>query len=50
MIPQDCIISPSDKNVGISILPPSWYSRQYREQIDKGGHELQTMNEAQCVS
>ena len=50
MIPHDCIISPSDKNVGTSILPPSWYSRQYHEQIDKGGHELQTMNEAQCVS
>ena len=50
LIPHGCIISPSDKNVGVSILPPSWYLKQYEEQILKGGHELQTMSEAQCVS
>ena len=50
MIPDDCIISPSDKNVGVSLLPSSWYSKQYHEQIAKGGHELQIMDEPQCLA
>ena len=30
LIPRDCIISQSDKNVGISILPPAWYAKEYK--------------------
>ena len=50
MIPEDCIISPCDKNVGVSVLPASWYSLQYNEQIRKGGHILQTMSEKECIA
>ena len=43
LIPQGCIISASDKNIGVSILSPSWYSKEYHSQILKGGHELESV-------
>ena len=49
MIPGECIISQSDKNIGISLLPPSWYAKEYRSQILKGGYEEVSMSEEQCL-
>ena len=49
LVPDDCIISPSDKQVGISVLPKSWYEKEYQSQLVKGGHELVNMTEAQCL-
>ena len=50
LIPENCIITKSDKNVGISILPPEWYAKEYKNQILKGGHELIEMTETQCIA
>ena len=50
LIPQGCIISASDKNIGVSILPPSWYSKEYHSQILKGGHELVDISESRCLA
>ena len=49
-IPKDCIITQSDKNVGISLLPPSWYAKEYKSQIEKGGHEKIDMSEDSCLA
>ena len=49
LIPQNCIISQSDKNIGISMLPPSWYAKEYQSQILKGGYEEVSMSEDQCL-
>lgn len=50
LVPEDCIITQSDKQVGISILPHSWYEKEYQNQIVKGGHELVSMSEGQCLA
>ena len=49
LIPDDCIISQSDKNLGVSILPPSWYEKEYNSQIIKGGQEKMNISEFQCI-
>ena len=46
-IPEDCIISPSDKNLGVS--PPVWFEKEYNSQIIKGGHEKVELSEFQCL-
>ena len=50
LIPQGCIITMSDKNVGVSILPPQWYAQEYNNQIIKGGHQSVNMSEAECIT
>ena len=50
LIPIGCILSPSDKNLGISLLPPRWYEKEYAAQEIKGGYELQQISETQCVN
>jgi hypothetical protein len=50
LIPDRCIITNSDKNVGISILPPEWYKKEYLSQISKGGHELVDLTEEECLA
>ena len=50
LIPTNAILSPSDKNLGACLLPPSWYEKEYESQIEKGGYELQDMDENQCIS
>ena len=50
MIPGKSILTPSDKNLGVCLVPPSWYEAQYREQILKGGYELQDMDEKGCLA
>ena len=50
LIPSGCIISPSDKNLGISILPPEWFAKEYETQVMKGGHESIDMTESECLS
>ena len=49
LIPANSILSPSDKNLGASLLPPSWYQKEYEAQIQKGGYELQIIDENQCI-
>ena len=49
-IPKDCIITQSDKNIGISLLPPSWYAKEYQTQIEKGGYEKIDMSENLCLA
>ena len=49
LIPGNSILSPSDKNLGVCLLPPLWYEKQYKEQIIKGGYELQDMDECSCL-
>ena len=49
LIPKESILSPSDKNLGISLLPSSWYEKEYLAQVEKGGYELQDINESDCV-
>ena len=48
-MPKDCIITPWDKNVGISVLPYDWYKKEYKVQIIKGGYEPIQMNETSCL-
>ena len=48
-IPADCIVTQSDKNVGISVLTPSWYAKEYQAQISKGGYEKIDLLEEQCL-
>ena len=47
---NNCIISPSDKQVGISILPYAWYIKEYNSQLEKGGHEKVNISEEKCVA
>ena len=49
LIPANSILFPSDKNLGASLLPPSWYQKAYEAQIQKGGYELQIIDENQCI-
>ena len=48
-IPAECIVTQSDKNVGISVLSPSWYAKEYQAQISKGGYEKIDLLEEQCL-
>ena len=50
LVPEEVIISPSDKQVGISVLPFSWYEKEYRNQVVKGGHEQIQMTESHCIA
>ena len=50
LVPAGCIVSPSDKNIGVSILPPDWFAKEYRTQVLKGGYELINMNEEECLA
>ena len=50
LLPKNCIISPSDKQVGISILPFAWYIKEYKTQLEKGGHEKIIMTEEKCLA
>ena len=49
LIPKGAILSPSDKNLGISLLSPAWFEKEYTSQVDKGGYEKQSMSEAVCI-
>ena len=49
LIPKDCIVTISDKNVGISLLPPDWYFQEYMSQISKGGHQKIEIGEQECI-
>ena len=50
LIPSRTIITNSDKNVGVSILPAEWYDKEYQSQILKGGHELINLSEKECLA
>ena len=50
LIPVNTVLSPSDKNLGACLLPPSWYQKEYASQIQKGGYELQEITENQCIT
>ena len=50
LIPNRSIITNSDKNVGVSILPTEWYEKEYQSQILKGGHELVNLTEDECLA
>ena len=50
LIPNRSIVTNSDKNVGVSILPTEWYEKEYQSQILKGGHELVNLSEDECLS
>ena len=49
MVPKGCIITPSDKNLGVSILPLEWYRREYAVQIEKGAYIKVNKTEEQCI-
>ena len=49
-LPPGSIITKSDKNVGISVLPLEWYIREYEVQIAKGGYVKVDMSEPQCLA
>ena len=49
-LPHSCIITQSDKNVGVSILPYEWYMKEYEVHIQKGGHEAVHISENQCLA
>ena len=48
-VPDNCILSPSDKNLGVCLLPVQWYKKEYEGQVEKGGYELQNITEEQCL-
>ena len=50
LIPKDCILSPSDKGLGASLLPVKWYEKEYKAQILKGGYEVQKFSEEKCLA
>ena len=50
LLPHNCVVSPSDKGVGISVLPYDWYCKEYESQVRKGGHEQIQMSEDQCLA
>ena len=41
LIPQDTIVIPSDKNLGVCLLPIHWFEKEYKAHIVKGGYEMQ---------
>ena len=49
LVPKHCIISQSDKNVGVSILPAAWYMKEYQVQVERGGYQLVNMTEEECI-
>ena len=50
LIPRNCILSPSDKNLGVCMLPPLWHDKEYKSQVLKDGYEIQDISEAKCLS
>ena len=48
LMPEGSVITTSDKNVGISILPYEWYIKEYETQMEKGGHENVNISEDEC--
>ena len=50
LIPKGAILSPSDKNLGISLLSPAWFEKEYTSQDKKGGYEKQSMSETVCIT
>ena len=39
LLPRGCVVTTSDKKVGVSLLPYEWYLKEYKIQLEKGGHE-----------
>ena len=48
-LPEDIVITPSDKNLGVCLTPIAWYKMQYDVQCEKGQHEEADMSEGQCI-
>ena len=49
-IPEDVIVSISDKNLGVCLLPLSWYVKQYSVQCVKGAFQKIEMSEEMCIA
>ena len=49
IIQDRCIITNSDNNVGISILPPEWDVKKYKSQIFKGDHKKVEISGQECL-
>ena len=49
LVPKGCVVTTSDKNVGISLLPYEWYLKEYKIQLEKGGHERVELSEHDCL-
>ena len=49
LVPDKCILSQPDKNLGVFLLPVDWYRKEYLGYVEKGGNELQNMTEEQCI-
>ena len=48
-LPSDIVITSVDKNLGVALIPISWYKLQYEAQCKKGGYIKIHMTEAQCI-
>ena len=48
-LPDNIIITPTDKNLGVALVPITWYELQYASQCKKGNYEKADMDEGQCI-
>ena len=48
-IPDNFVITPTDKNLGVALVPIGWYHDQYKSHVIKGGYILSHLNESQCI-
>ena len=49
-IPEDVVVSISDKNLGVCLLPIPWYVKQYTVQCLKGAFQKVNMTEQMCIA
>lgn len=49
-LPDDIVITPTDKNLGVALIPIAWYKIQYDIHCEKGKHEKSEMSEGQCIN
>ena len=49
LLPREIVITPTDKNLGVALVPISWYKLQYDSQCRKGNYEQVEMDEGECI-
>ena len=49
-LPKNVIITVTDKNLGVALVPIEWFKLTYESQCTKGGYTQVFMNEQECIS
>ena len=48
-LPPEVIITNTDKNLGVALVPVQWFKKTYDDQCEKGGYIPVDMSENQCI-